>query len=115
VTFRTDSGVLGPVTVSEVSAGRKNRLWFEFDREHRCAVFDQENPTFWLGSQRPRQKSSTETSPTVRSTNDARRNCPLASQGYAQWFDNFIEDTYAAVRGEPREGLPTIDECHNGS
>ena len=32
VTFRIDSGVLGSVTVSQVSAGRKNRLWFEFRR-----------------------------------------------------------------------------------
>ena len=31
VSFRTASGVLGSVTVSQVSAGRKNRLWFELD------------------------------------------------------------------------------------
>jgi predicted dehydrogenase len=52
VIFKTQSGVLGSVIVSQVSAGRRNRLWFEFDGEHRSAVFNQENPeTAWLGSQ----------------------------------------------------------------
>jgi predicted dehydrogenase len=33
---------------------------------------------------------------------------PGHAQGYAQCFENFIADTYAVVRGEARDGLPTF-------
>jgi predicted dehydrogenase len=32
------------------------------------------------------------------------------SQGYAQCFENFVADTYASIRGEVREGLPTFND-----
>ncbi|QCI13514.1 Gfo/Idh/MocA family oxidoreductase [Pseudomonas putida] len=109
VMFRTESGVLGAVVISQVSAGRKNRLWFEFDGAQKSAVFDQENPeTVWLGSQ---------TSNTIlardpgQGSADARRLSSLPAghaQGYAQCFEHFVADTYAAINGEVREGLPTF-------
>lgn len=109
VLFRTASGVLGSVAVSQVSAGRKNRLWFEFDGEHRSAVFDQENPeTVWLGG--PSSAEVLQRDPGFGSA-DARRLSGLPAghaQGYAQCFENFVADTYATVRGEIRDGLPTF-------
>jgi len=109
VTFRTQSGVLGSVTTSQVSAGRKNRLWFEFDGADRSAVFDQENPeTVWLGS-----AASTEIlhrDPSTGSPEQRRLSSLPAghAQGYAQCFENFVADTYAAARGVSPEGLPTF-------
>jgi predicted dehydrogenase len=109
VLFRTRSGVLGSVTVSQVSAGRKNRLWFEFDGAEKSAVFDQENPeTAWLGSEASDEiirRTAGHGAP------DARRLSTLPAghpQGYAQCFEAFVDDTYAAVRGEHRDGLPTF-------
>ncbi|AOR80821.1 oxidoreductase (plasmid) [Novosphingobium resinovorum] len=109
IMFRTASGVLGSAVISQVSAGRKNRLWFEFDGAHKSAVFDQENPeTVWLGTE-----DSAETlfrSPGTGAA-DARRLSSLPpghAQGYAQCFENFVADTYAAVRGEVPSGLPTF-------
>ena len=32
---RAGTGVLGTLTVSQVAAGRRNRLWFELDGAHR--------------------------------------------------------------------------------
>jgi predicted dehydrogenase len=32
-------------------------------------------------------------------------------QGYAQCFEAFVADTYAAVRGEVRDGLPTFADA----
>ena len=111
MTFKTQSGVLGSVIVSQVSAGRKNRLWFEFDGEHRSAVFDQENPeTVWLGSRISAEilnRDPAHGSPAQRRLSKLPAGHP---QGYAQCFENFIDDTYAAVRGEAREGLPTFDD-----
>jgi predicted dehydrogenase len=111
VIFKTQSGVLGSVIVSQISAGRRNRLWFEFDGEHRSAVFNQENPeTAWLGSQISAEilnRDPAHGSPAQRRLSKLPAGHP---QGYAQCFENFIDDTYAAVRGEAREGLPTFDD-----
>lgn len=109
VLFRTASGVLGSTVISQVSAGRKNRLWFEFDGAHRSAVFDQEYPeSVWLGSE-------TAAEVLVRDpglgASDARRLSSLPpghAQGYAQCFENFVADTYSAVRGQMPEGLPVF-------
>lgn len=109
VIFRTGSGVLGTVTVSQVSAGRKNRLWFEFDGAIRSAVFDQENPeTVWLGSQGPAEVLYRD--PSQGSAEQRRLSSlpPGHAQGYAQCFENFVADTYAVARGETRNGLPTF-------
>jgi predicted dehydrogenase len=111
VLFRTESGVLGNLAVSQVSAGRKNRLWFEFDGEHRSAVFDQEQPeTVWLGGEDSDVLLRRDPS---RGAMDARRLSTLPAghpQGYAQCFEAFVADTYAAVAGRAPEGLPTFSD-----
>ncbi len=114
VLFRTAGGVAGSVTVSQVSAGRKNRLWLEVDGSRRSAVFDQEDPEhLWVGGQegglvlnRDPQHGSPE----------QRRLATLPAghaQGYAQCFEAFVADAHATVRaratgGEAPEGLPTF-------
>jgi predicted dehydrogenase len=50
VLARTAANTPVALAVSQVSAGRKNRLWFELDGSAGSAVFDQELPdTVWLG------------------------------------------------------------------
>src|SRR5829696_9083020 len=50
VQFETDGGAFGTVVISQISAGRKNRLWLELDGAHEALAFDQENPeTLWAG------------------------------------------------------------------
>jgi predicted dehydrogenase len=109
VLFKTVSGVLGSVVISQVSAGRKNRLWFEFDGQFKSAVFDQENPeTLWLGTEVGAEILQRDPG---RHSVDQRRLSSLPAghaQGYAQCFENFIGDTYAAVRGQIPEGLPSF-------
>ncbi|MDX6310911.1 MAG: hypothetical protein QOF44_375 [Streptomyces sp.] len=108
VLLRTADGVLGTLTVSQVSAGRKNRLWFELDGASGSAVFDQENPeTAWLGAQdgaRVLVRDPNHGSP------EQRRLSRLPAghaQGYADCFNAFVADTYAAIDGGAPEGLPT--------
>jgi predicted dehydrogenase len=50
IMFRTSSGATGACVISQVSAGRKNRMYFEIDGS-KCAVeFDQEEPNqMWIG------------------------------------------------------------------
>src|SRR5215204_4565464 len=50
VQFETDGGAVGSVVVSQVSAGRKNRLWMELDGAEEALAFDQEHPEeLWHG------------------------------------------------------------------
>jgi predicted dehydrogenase len=109
--FRTTEGVLASVTVSQVSPGRKNRLWFELDGEKASVAFDQEDPErLWLGY--ADHAATFVRDPTAGSA-EQRRLAVLPAghaQGYAQCFEAFVADTYAAIRGERPEGLPTFDD-----
>jgi len=108
VQFETDRGALGAVVVSQVSPGRKNRLFFELDGASEALAFDQESPeTLWAG----RREATTiiRRDPGFLSEPAAR----LATlpgghpQGYADCFDAFVADFYAAVAGkEAPDGLP---------
>ena len=109
VSFRTESGVLGNLTVSQVAAGRKNRLWFELDGATGSAVFDQESPEIiWLGSELG--MTVVARGPQHGSVQQRQRD-PLPaghSRGYAQCFEDFVADTYAAIDGARPESLPTF-------
>ncbi|MFC7328868.1 Gfo/Idh/MocA family protein [Marinactinospora rubrisoli] len=109
--LRTASGVLASTVVSQVSAGRKNRLWFELDGTRSSAVFDQENPeTVWLGGLTEARVLSRD--PGTGSPEQRRLSVlpPGHPQGYAQCFDAFVADTYAAIDGAAPEGLPTFED-----
>ncbi len=50
ILFRTRSGAPGSVVISQISAGRKNRLTFELDYAKGSLVWNQEEPnTLWIG------------------------------------------------------------------
>lgn len=107
--FRTGNGVPGTVVVSQVSAGRKNRLWFELDGARGSAAFDQESPeSFWSASE---DGSRTVVRDPASGSAEQRRLSWLPaghSQGYGDCFAAFVDDTYATIRGEVRDGLPTF-------
>ncbi|MDR2374274.1 MAG: Gfo/Idh/MocA family oxidoreductase [Bifidobacteriaceae bacterium] len=109
VGFRTGAGTPGSLTVSQVSAGRKNRLWFELDGQNGSAVFDQENPeTVWLGGE---DESRLLVRDPGHGAPDARRVTTLPAghvQGWAACFETFITDVYASLDGELTDGVPTF-------
>ena len=106
--FETDRGALGSTVVSQISAGRKNRLWLELDGADAALAFDQEDPeTLWVG----RREAATlvRRDPQHLSPPAARLATlpPGHPQGYADCFDLFVADVYAEIRGEaPRDGVP---------
>jgi predicted dehydrogenase len=57
ILFRFENGALGNVSLSQVSAGRKNLLWFEISGAKSSMRWEQENPNeLWLGyRERPNQ------------------------------------------------------------
>jgi predicted dehydrogenase len=111
VLFETDQGALGSVVVSQVSPGRKNRLWFSVDAEHASLQFDQELPdSLWVGA---REQNAVVPRGAEASTRDAARYdvVPVGHpQGYLDSFTAFVADVYAAAAGDVPDGLPTFDD-----
>ena len=107
VLFETDGGAVGTVMVSQVSPGRKNRLWFEVDGSAGAVAFDQEWPeTLWVGG---RDSSMLLTRGSPANSEGSRRFDRLPAghpQGYLDCFEAFVSDTYRAIAGEEPEGLP---------
>lgn len=110
VLFETDRGATGSVVVSQVSPGRKNRLWFSFDGTEASLSFDQEQPdTLWVG--RTGTATRIAVGPDTLTTDSGRRYARLPAGhplGYQDSFTAFVADVYAAVRGDAPDGLPTF-------
>jgi predicted dehydrogenase len=112
VMFETDRGALGSVVVSQVSAGRKNRLWFEISSAAEGLAFDQERPeTLWVGR---RERADVIPRDFATLTPDAANYVTLPGghpQGYHDCFDAFVAETYEAIRtGEAADGLPGLPD-----
>src|SRR5215211_640271 len=114
ILFRTADDVAGAAVISQLSAGRKNRLWIEVDGMHQSAVFDQEQAEqLWLGSEAGAELLVRDPN---RGSAEQRRLSTLPAghaQGYAQCFEAYVADSYAAVdahagNGQTPEGLPTF-------
>jgi predicted dehydrogenase len=109
VQFRTRRGAVGTMAVSQVSPGRKNRLFLEVSGDEASIAFDQEQPELlWVGRQQGSQLLMRDPATLSEA---ARRYSPLHAghpQGFHDCFDAFVADTYAAIRGEHRDGLPTF-------
>ncbi|HMJ02377.1 MAG TPA: Gfo/Idh/MocA family oxidoreductase [Conexibacter sp.] len=110
VQFETDGGALGSVVVSQVSPGRKNRLWIELDATDESLAFDQESPErLWRG--RRDGVALLQRDPGALAAPAARLATLPAGhpQGYADCFDAFVADAYEAIRtGEAPDGMPTF-------
>ena len=106
MSFETDAGAIGTMVVSQVSAGRKNRLWIELDGSE-SFTFDQEHPdTGWVG--RTEGMVALVRDP-VRLSPEAARFVTVPAghpQGYQDCFDAFVADTYSAIAGAEPDGLP---------
>jgi predicted dehydrogenase len=107
--FETDGGALGSLVVSQVSPGRKNRLWFSLDGAESSLAFDQELPeSLWVGRRDATHlvlRGSTGMAP------EALRQSVLPSghpQGYQDCFNGFVSDVYAAVKGAAAAEMPTF-------
>ena len=108
VLFRTAGGASGTLTVSQVAAGRKNRLCIEVDAERNSVTFDQEDAEHL----RVGGRSGTHTlarDPDALSA-AARPYAVLPAghvQGFQDCFDAFVRDVYRSIAdGRTVDGLP---------
>jgi predicted dehydrogenase len=109
VLFETDRGAGGAVVISQVSPGRKNRLWFSFDGAEASFGFDQEQPeSLWIGGRGANRVLPRGAEGSLEAA--ARYSILPAGhpQGYQDCFNAFVADAYAAIAGDPPDGLPTF-------
>jgi predicted dehydrogenase len=107
--FATDTGAVGNLLVSQVAPGRKNRLMIEISGTESTVQFDQEAPEkLWLGKRAGSEMLVRD--PDALSPEAARLSVLPAGhpQGYQDAFNAFVADTYAAIKGDIRDGLPTF-------
>ncbi|ROP35800.1 Gfo/Idh/MocA family oxidoreductase [Saccharothrix texasensis] len=110
VQFTTGSGVLGTLVVSQVAAGRKNRLHLEVSGTESSFAFDQEDPErLWVGRREGNQVLLRDPETLSAAAAKYARLPAGHAQGYQDCFDAFVADTYRAVLGEDQpDGLPTF-------
>jgi predicted dehydrogenase len=110
VQFETDGGAVGSTVISQISPGRKNRLFLELDGAEAAVAFDQEEPeSLWLG--RRERTEIVKRDPAFLSPGAARLATLPAGhpQGYADCFDAFVADAYATIAGAPpADGMPVF-------
>lgn len=116
VSFETDGGAVGSVVVSQVSHGRKNRLWFSLDGTKESVVFDHDLAEWlWVGGRAANQLLAR--SPEALGPAAARLITlpPGHPQGWHACFDAFVADVYCAIAGEKPPGLPVFDDGARGA
>jgi len=109
--FRTDKGAQGSLVLSQVSAGRKNKLWFSFESPTESFVFDQEAPeSLWIGGLAFNQivvRGVAEESEAAQAYSFLPAGHP---QGYQDCFNAFVRDTYRSIEGANIVGLPMFSD-----
>jgi predicted dehydrogenase len=112
VQFETDLGAVGATVISQVSAGRKNRLLLELDGAHEALEFNQEEPeSLWVGT---REHALLIKRDPEALSGAARTYAVLPGghpQGYGDCFNAFVAEVYAAAEtGEIPGGMPQFPD-----
>jgi predicted dehydrogenase len=109
--FQTDRDAVGSAVMSQITPGRKNRLWISLDGDQASLCFDQELPErLWIGGRAANTvilRGSEGTSPEAARYSSLPPGHP---QGYQDAFNAFVADTYQAIQGDPPDGLPTFED-----
>src|SRR3954452_5250933 len=110
VQFETNRGAVGSTVISQISVGRKNRLWLELDAAEQALAFNQEEPeSLWLGRREAATLIKRDPEPLSAAAQLYAVLPPGHPQGYADCFDAFVAEVYDAVaNGTPAEGLPVF-------
>jgi predicted dehydrogenase len=109
--FVTAAGVLGTLVISQVAAGRKNRLYLEVSGTDTTLAFDQEIPEMlWVGRREGSQHLLRDPDHLAADAARLSRLPAGHAQGYQDCFDSFVADTYAAIAGEVNDGLPRFGD-----
>jgi predicted dehydrogenase len=111
VAFETDRGAMGSLVVSQVTPGRKNRVWFSFDGPDASYSFDQEIPeALWVGTRGQNLVVMRGTDEFGKASSTYSRLPAGHPQGYQDAFNAYVGDVYAAIAGDAPDGLPMFSD-----
>jgi predicted dehydrogenase len=112
-----EDGLRGVLTVSQVSAGRKNRMWFEIDGSEGSLAWDAEQPNvLWIGSRKEANRNLIK-DPSLMSP-QARGYAAYPgghAEGYPDTFVQLFKDFYeylAAGDFKAKRSFPTFETGH---
>jgi predicted dehydrogenase len=102
ILLRLSGGARGVLTVSQVSPGRKNRLWFQVDTPTAGLAWDQEHPNdLWIGHRgEPNQDLMRDPALLAAGAAGLARYPGGHQEGWPDALRNLIVDFYAAVRAQ---------------
>ena len=117
ILIRYENGARGVLTVSQVSAGRKNRLYFEIDGSKAAVAFDSEqNGELWIGH-RERPNELLLKDPSLLSA-EARSVASYPgghNEGYPDTFKQMMNKVYSYIRRRDftaKPDFPTFADGH---
>jgi predicted dehydrogenase len=119
VLLKLDGGVSGSLTVSQVSAGRKNRQWIEIDGSQSALAWDQEEPNeLWIG-RRDRANEILMKDPSLLDANarDYAHYPGGHPEGYPDGPRNLFRNLYRYIAAGKKPGrdpadFPTFEDGH---
>jgi len=104
ILLRYENGALGNLTVSQISAGRKNALEFESDGSRAAAAWHSERPDeLWIGH-RGRPNEILPKDPAL--LNAQGRAASGLPAGHVEGFADTFKALYRAIYGAVAEGVP---------
>jgi predicted dehydrogenase len=116
ILLRYEGGARGALTVSQISAGRKNSLRFEIDGADSAAAWNSERPDeLWMGHRgRPNELLSRDPS----LLNKQGRQAAALPGGHVEGFADTFKALYAAIyrsvaEGKPGHDYPTFADGHD--
>lgn len=115
VLFACDSGARGVFGVSQVAAGRKNRLYFEIHGSKRALAWDQESPNeLWIGyREKPNEVLIKDPSLLKEAARSYAHYPGGHPEGYPDGPKNLFANIYRTVLGDPDAGgFPTFADGH---
>jgi len=116
ILLRYESGGLGNLTISQISAGHRNSLEFEIDGSSAAAAWHSERPDeLWIGH-RGRPNELLPRDPTLLNE-EGRASASLPgghNEGFADTFKALYRSVYRAIAGEARAepDYPTFADGH---
>jgi predicted dehydrogenase len=115
VLFRLDNGARGVFTVSQVSAGRKNRLFYEIDGAKCALSADLERPNeLWVGHRDKANEVYIKDPSLLKEQARPYAHYPGGHpEGYPDGFKNLFINVYRRIAGESKvDTFPTFEDGH---
>lgn len=115
VLFRFENGGRGVMTVNQVAAGRKNRLYFELDGSKESICWESESPNqIWIGRRDGNNQIMMRDPSLVYPESRGLIDYPGGhNEGFPDTFKQMFRDVYAHISGD-RSGPPSFPTFEDG-